>query len=222
MQREKNKIIQLYEKLYRPYKKQQKEQWGLWCKKQKTKDDKEQIIIGAILAQRTNWRNAELALANLRKAEWKSLKKIYELSAKSLNKLAKLIRPAGFYKTKARYLLEAAKFFSQKNIFKTISKMSAADLRPILLKLPGLGKETADSILLYALHKPIFVIDEYTRRLIQQEKISRDLTYDRLQVLFEKSFQNKPSAKQIKIFQDFHSFIVINGKITNNVIGAKK
>lgn len=219
---EKNRIVKLYEKLCRNYKKQPKEQWKLWRKKRKTKNDKEQIIIGAILAQRTNWKNAELALVNLRKAGWKSLKKIYEQSAKSLDRLAKLIRPAGFYKTKARYLREIAKFFNQKNIFKIISKMSAANLRPILLKLPGLGKETADSILLYALHKPIFVIDEYTRRLIQQEKISRDLTYDHLRILFEKSFQGEPPAKQIKIFQDFHGLIVINGKITNNTINTKK
>ena len=75
------------------------------------------------------------------------------------------------------------------------------NLRPLFLALPGVGPETADDILLYALEKPVFVIDEYTRRL------ARDLSYDSLQSLFTGSVR-----KDYRLYQDFHALIVIEGK----------
>jgi endonuclease-3 related protein len=81
------------------------------------------------------------------------------------------------------------------------------ELREELLKLKGIGPETADSILLYALDKPIFVIDEYTRRLVEKQGLANNLSYAFLQKLFEENLR-----RDFRLYQDFHALIVINGK----------
>jgi endonuclease-3 related protein len=80
-------------------------------------------------------------------------------------------------------------------------------LRNELLKLKGIGPETADSILLYALDKPIFVVDEYTRRLVKERKLAKKLSYNFLQNLFEKNLK-----KDLNLYQNFHALIVTHGK----------
>ena len=165
--------------------------------------------MGAILTQRTNWKNVELALNNLKKAGISSFKDIYGLGEE---KLASLIKPSGFYKTKTRYLLNLIGFIFKH--YKSLEKMRKAglkDLRERLLELKGVGSETADSILLYALDKPIFVIDEYTRRLVKQLGISNNLSYIFLQNLFEKSIK-----KDFRLYQDFHALIVIHSQAINS------
>jgi endonuclease-3 related protein len=193
----KNKISALYKELRKQYGKPEG-QWKLWCKRPKTKLEKEKVIMGAILTQRTNWRNVELSFELMRKIGIKSLKDIYNLSGKNFSKLVQAIKPSGFYKTKAKYLFGVAEFFikNPKNI-----------KRQDLLSLKGVGKETADSILLYALEKPIFVIDEYTRRLVKKKKLAKNLSYDYLQRLFEKNL-----PRNWQLYQDFHALIVIDGK----------
>ncbi len=184
------------------------EQWQLWCKRPKTQGEREEVLIGAILTQRANWRNVELAITNLKKAGFLSLKKISRISIRDRNKMAALIRPSGFYKQKAGYLLGLAKFVVKN--YGTLEKMSReplAKLRQALLNQKGVGPETADSILLYGLDKPVFVIDEYTRRLAQKKRLSRDLSYNDLQKLFEKNVK-----KDFRLYQDFHALIVIEGK----------
>lgn len=186
-------------------------QWSLWCKRPKTKREKEEVIIGAILTQRTNWKNVELAMMNLRKAKAASLKKIYFLGRKNPRKLANLIKPSGFYKTKARYLFDIARFFVKNGGIAAISRMSLGDLRLALCRIPGVGQETADSILLYALQKPVFVIDEYTRRLLSAKglaQIAKTSHYEKLQELFEKNLR-----RDWRLYQDFHALIVIDGKV---------
>jgi len=180
-------------------------QWVLWCKKQKNNQEREEVIIGAILTQRTNWRNVELAIKNLNQAKIKSLKDIYGRGPK---KLESLIKPSGFYKTKAQYLFNLAKFIIENyGGLEKMKKEKTEVLREKLLKLKGIGPETADSILLYALDKPIFVIDEYTRRLVKKRKLAKNLSYTSLQKLFEKNLR-----KDFKLYQDFHALIVIDGK----------
>lgn len=184
------------------------EQWQLWCKRPKTAAEREEVLIGAILTQRANWRNAELAIRNLKKAGFLSLKKISRISGRDLNKITAMIRPSGFYKQKAGYLLGLAKFVVKN--YGDLKKMSGEPLlklRQELLDLKGIGPETADSILLYALDKPIFVIDEYTRRLVKKKRLSGDLSYNGLQKLFEKNVK-----KGFQLYQDFHALIVIEGK----------
>lgn len=200
--------MNVFEKLYNELKKKYgkpKTQWELWCKRPKTEKERERVLIGAILTQRTNWKNVELALNNLQKKRIASLKGVYRLGSQ---KLAPLIKPAGFYKTKAGYLFTLAEFVIEN--YGSSEKMKMADeeiLREGLLKLKGIGPETADSILLYALDKPVFVIDEYTKRLVKKHNLAAKTDYYLLQKLFEKNLR-----KDLGLFQDFHALIVIDGK----------
>lgn len=204
-------IYQLYIFFLRKYGKP-RDFWGKWCKRQKTKKDKEEILFGAILTQRTSWKNVELALKNLREAKILSIEKIYQVGEKNNREsLEKLIRPAGFYRQKAKRLFILSKFIVEN--FKTLENFLKQDLktcREQLLELSGIGTETADSILLYAGQKPIFVIDEYTRRFVKEHNLSNKLSYDYLQDLFQKSL-----PQDVKIYQDFHAMIVLEGKGTD-------
>ena len=176
--------------------------------KKKTKKDKEEIVFGAILTQRTNWKNVELALRNLKKAGVLSIEKIYQAGKKNLKLIESLIRPSGFYKQKAKRLFQLCEFIIEN--CGTLENFFSKDLRSCrkqLLKIYGIGPETADSILLYAGDLPIFVIDEYTRRFVKKHHIENKFSYDYLQQLFQ---QNLP--KEIKIYQDFHALIVLEGK----------
>ena len=196
------------EKLYKELKKKYglpKGQWRLWCKRPKTKREREEVIIGAVLTQRTNWKNVEMALGNLRKVKADSLEAIYSLGKR---KLAPLIRPSGFYQAKADCLLGLAKFILKD--CQGLNKMKKSDwkeLRGQLLELKGIGPETADSILLYALDKPSFVVDEYTRRLIKKRGLAGNLSYASLQKMFEESLK-----RDFRLYQDFHALVVIDGK----------
>jgi len=200
--------MNIFEKLYQGLKikyGKPKEQWSLWCKRPKNKKEREEVIIGAILTQRTNWKNVKLALGNLKKARMDSLKDIYRPRKRSL---APFIKPSGFYLAKAGYLFGLARFVIEK--YKSIDKMRKVPiekLREELLEIKGVGPETADSILLYALDKPVFVIDEYTRRLAKKRKLAKDLSYSSLQELFEKNL-----PRNCKLYQDFHALIIIDGK----------
>jgi len=197
-----------FEKLYKELKKKYglpRGQWKLWCKKAKTSKEREEVIIGAVLTQRTNWKNVELALGNLNKAKANSLKAIYCLGKR---KLVPLVKPSGFYRAKAVYLLNLAGFILKD--CKGLNKMRKLDWRELrrqLLRLKGIGPETADSILLYALDKPSFVVDEYTRRLVEKRVLSKDLSYAFLQKTFEKSLR-----RDFRLYQNLHALIVIDGK----------
>ena len=202
-----------FEKVYKELKKKYgcpRGQWSLWCKRPKTEREREEVIIGAILTQRTNWKNVELALNNLRKAKINSLRGIYKLKSR---KLAPLIKPSGFYQAKADYLYGLVKFILKN--YGSVKKMQRSDpckLREEVLALKGIGEETADSILLYALDKPIFVVDEYTRRLVKKRHLANNLSYAFLQKLFEKNLR-----KDFRLYQDFHALIVIDGKNKNKI-----
>ncbi len=162
-------------------------------------------MIGSILTQGTNWKNVALAINNLKRARINSLKDIYRLKPK---RLENLIKPSGFYKTKAQYLFNLAKFIIEDyGGLEKIKKEELGNIRKELLKLKGIGPETADSILLYALDKPIFVIDEYTRKLVRKHNLADNMDYHFLQKLFEEN-----SRKDFQLYQDFHALIVINGK----------
>ncbi len=195
-------------KLYKQLKKKYgppRGQWSIWCKRPKTEKEREEVIIEAILTQRANWNNVKLAFENLKREKMDCLRSIYQAGEK---KLAPLIRPSGFYKTKANYLFHLAGFILKN--YGGINKMKKEklqDLREKLLKLKGIGLETADSILLYGLDKPIFVIDEYTRRLIKRHKLAKNLSYQFLQKLFEGEIK-----RDFRLYQDFHALIVIDGK----------
>lgn len=161
--------------------------------------------MGAVLTQRTNWKNVDLVFENLKRAKVASLRDVLRLGPK---KIRDLIKPSGFYKTKSRYLINLVRFvFKDYGSLTKMERSDAKETKKQLLKLKGIGLETADSILLYALDKPVFVIDEYTRRLAEKRGLAKDLSYASLQELFEKNLK-----RNFRLYQDFHALIVIDGQ----------
>ncbi len=148
-----------------------------------------EIIIGAILTQNTSWKNVEKALANLRKEDLINESKIIKIKP---GELKTLIRPSGFYNQKAERLKLIAEFLSKNKNF----------TREELLNIKGIGKETADTILLYAFNKPHFVIDAYTKRIMQRLGYKFE-NYDDLQRLIVKEI-----PKDYKVYKEFHALLV--------------
>ena len=170
-------------------------------------DTKIEVIIGAILTQNTSWRNVEKAIRNLKKEKTLSVRGLSNISEK---KLAKLIRPSGYYNVKADRIkiflnfLNACYNGSIGRMFKT----DLCQLREELLALKGIGQETADSILLYAGDKPVFVVDAYTKRvLLRHGFIGQKADYKEVQSLF---MNNLP--EDAGLFNEFHALIVELGK----------
>ncbi|MBI2097317.1 MAG: methylated-DNA--[protein]-cysteine S-methyltransferase [Candidatus Vogelbacteria bacterium] len=126
----------------------------------------EEIVIGAILTQRVSWRNVEKALTNLRTARANKLEALRRLGEQQPETLERLIRPSGFYRQKAKCLLTLAQSVTRAGDWQKWRRLGTARLRQTMLDLKGIGPETADTILLYALGRPVFVIDEYTRRFV--------------------------------------------------------
>lgn len=203
-------IIDLYHKLLKKYGDPAVSgQWTFWCKRPKTSEERERIIIESILTQRANWKNVELAASRLQKSNLMSLKKILDTSCE---KLEYLIKPSGFYVQKVERLKNLSKLFVK--VIGGIEKAEMIEtpiLRKKLLEVKGVGNETADDILLYAFERPVFVIDEYTRRFVSKYKLARRFTYPYLQQLFENILE-----KNYKIYQDYHALIVIDMKRQND------
>ena len=124
-----------------------------------------EIITGAILTQNTSWANVEKAITNLKSADCLTPEKLHHLEPAQL---AQLIRPAGYYNIKARRLKNFINWLFE-NYDGELANLETIDtdrLREELLKIKGVGRETADSILLYAFDRPIFVVDAYTARIV--------------------------------------------------------
>lgn len=156
-----------------------------------------EIILGTILTQNTSWTSARKALENL--AEKKILEPESVLNL-DLNILGELVRPAGFYNQKSRYLKEVTEFF--------LSLEGQVPRREDLLQVRGVGNETADSILLYAYNQPEFVVDAYTKRILVNLNIVDDSAgYMDMKRLFE---DNLPW--DVPLFQEYHALLVEHGK----------
>jgi endonuclease-3 related protein len=176
-----------------------------------------EVMVGAILAQNTSWLNVCKAIKNLKSKNLLSPDKLYGLADEEL---AELIRPAGYYNLKARRLKEFLRFlrFECGGDISRLRRKQPALLRHRLLMVNGIGPETADSILLYALNKPVFVVDAYTKRiLIRHNLISAKDHYQQVQDLFmqelshsngvDKSYR-KDISNVVKLFNEFHALIV--------------
>jgi len=166
-----------------------------------------EVVVGAILTQNTNWSNVEKAILNLKREGLLHPLKLHNIST---NKLAALIRPSGYYNIKAKRLKNFLDFlFFRYNGKLTRMKCSPLlTLREEILSVNGIGLETADSILLYALDKPIFVIDAYTHRIARCLGLtSCKSKYDDLQALF---MQNLPH--DTSLFNEYHALIVTHSK----------
>jgi endonuclease-3 related protein len=155
-----------------------------------------EMIVGAYLTQNTSWTNVEKALAKLRDARMLSIDGIRRTRQA---KLARLIRSSGYFRQKAQRLKVFVKFLDR-SYGGSLSKMFAqptAELREELLSLNGVGPETADSILLYAGNHPTFVVDAYTRRILERHEIvSAKATYDEVRLLCEQALSEAPSPIQ--------------------------
>jgi endonuclease-3 related protein len=166
-----------------------------------------EVMVGAILTQNTAWGNVEKAIANLKRAKCISARKLKGIPP---SRLAALIRPSGYYNIKAKRLKSFLDFFSaryQCNLAR-MRREPLARLRQGLLATKGIGPETADSILLYALGKPIFVVDAYTRRILSRHGIlDGKADYETVQNIFMQKL--KPS---VKLFNEYHALLVRLGK----------
>ena len=165
-----------------------------------------EIAVGAILTQNTDWRNVEKALGNLKSANVLSVEAIIDTPT---NQLEMLVRPSGYFRMKADRLKQLCKFL-QSNSFDALKKMGRDQARECLLSVKGVGPETADDIVLYALDIPSFVIDTYTRRLLERFGLySAKLKYPVLQEAFHQQLPEDAS-----LFKQYHALIVEHAKVS--------
>lgn len=166
-----------------------------------------EVMVGAILTQNAAWTNVEKAIANLRSASCLTPQKIFALSP---TELARLIQPAGFFRVKTKRLRNFLQFFLETydGDADRMKQEPMEKLRSELLSVSGIGPETADSILLYALEKPTFVIDAYTHRILNRHHLcTEEEGYEELQQYFMDSLEPKVSH-----FNEFHALLVNIGK----------
>jgi len=166
-----------------------------------------EMMIGAIFTQNTNWKNVEKVLRHLKDQHLLSLDGIRSLSTLEL---AERIRPVGYYNVKAKRLKNLIEFIVDRydGDLDGLLREETGVLREGLLSIKGIGPETADSILLYAAGRPIFVIDTYTHRILSRHSMIDDqATYDELQAFFMDHLPDDP-----ELFNEFHALIVRTGK----------
>lgn len=166
-----------------------------------------EIITGAILTQNTNWANVEKAIANLNSAHLLTPEKLCHLD---VSELAELIRPAGYYNIKAKRLKSFLSwlFRNYDGQLANLENLDTDRLRAELLAVKGIGRETADSILLYAFGRLTFVVDAYTARVaVRHGLIEPDADYEQLRDLFQ---SNLPQDSQL--FNEYHALLVRLGK----------
>lgn len=190
------KFTEIYEKLLEKFGKQH---W--W-----PAETKFEVIVGAILTQQASWKNVEIAIQNLKRANVLNEKGIYEIKKE---KLENLVKPSGFYRIKTKRLKNFVNFLFDKyngNLEK-LFKVNKNKLRNELLSINGIGKETADSIILYAANKPSFVIDAYTIRIFKRIGLINEKDYDKVKLIFESNLKS-----DVNLYKEYHALIVEFGK----------
>ncbi len=166
-------------------------------------DTPTEVVVGAILTQNTNWRNVERAIGNLKSARllsWRALREV------DVQRLAELIRPAGYFNVKAQRLKSLVTWLWEHygGSLAMLGRLDTTAARPALLKVRGIGPETADSILVYALNKPSFVIDAYTLRVLRRHGLSSAKSnYIEAKSLFERSM-----PQDVRVYNEYHALIV--------------
>ena len=193
----KSLLMQIYHKLYRSY-----GPMDWW-----PGETPFEVMVGAILTQNTSWKNVEKAIGRLKEKKLLSPKGIRQLRKSTL---ASLIRSSGYFRIKAERLKVFVDFLFDEyggNI-KRMKRERVGMLRWKLLNVKGIGPETADSILLYGLKKPIFVVDAYTKRILSRHGIiSEKAFYEEVQNLF---MGHLPHDE--KLFNEYHALLVHLGK----------
>jgi endonuclease-3 related protein len=174
-----------------------------------------EVILGAYLTQNTAWKAVERSLANLRTA---GALTVDGLRALPLEELRRCIQPSGFFTRKAQALKAFVAMLDEEfgGSLEALAASPTAALRERLMALPGVGPETADAILLYALGHPIPVADEYLRRIAERHQLielpSGSKSYDALTELTRQAFAADPTPSQALLFNEFHALTVAVGK----------
>jgi endonuclease-3 related protein len=166
-----------------------------------------EVAVGAVLTQNTSWRNVEKAIENIKRKNALRPGTLHRMRHKEL---ATLVRPAGYFNIKAKRLNEFLNFLAHKyrGDMKAMNGTDTDSLRQELLGVHGIGPETSDSILLYALQRPVFVIDAYTRRVLQRHGlVTERKTYGELQEIFHTSL-----PADTGLFNEYHALFVLLGK----------
>ena len=182
-------LLKLYNQLLAGYGRQ-----GWWPAKTRY-----EVVVGALLTQNTSWKNVEKAIANLRAADALAPEAVLRMGTRELGSL---IRPSGFYNQKAVRLKALTEKYAE------FARLGRPPSREELLSIKGVGKETADSILLYAYGLPYFVIDAYTRRFCAHHRlVIGRREYDGYRAVFESGL-----PRSVEIYKEFHALIVEWGK----------
>lgn len=164
-----------------------------------------EIIWGAVLIQNTNWRNVDLALAELKQNIGFGLKPsdVRQLSG---DELAQVIRSAGFYTRKAQTIVHLSNYFAQYNDdLEAVRQLPRKVIRQELLAINGVGEETADTIMLYAVQKSGFIVDKYSRRLFQSLGVVLPPKYGQAKIYVEQSIK----SLTLRGWQNLHALIVL-------------
>lgn len=166
-----------------------------------------EVMVGAILTQNTAWANVEKAISALKDKKLLSPTALFQIDEEIL---AGIIRPSGYYHVKAKRLKSLVRFIVDEysgNI-EIMCTEALLVLREKLLNVQGVGPETADSIILYACRKPVFIIDAYTQRILQRHRlIPKDADAPQIRTMFMNHLPHNPS-----LFNQFHALFVQTGK----------
>jgi endonuclease-3 related protein len=166
-----------------------------------------EVAVGAILTQNTNWKNVERAIANLKR---EGLLEVDALAQVAPERLAEAIRPAGYFHIKAGRLQNFIRLVVDRfgGDLEALFALRTQTLRETVLAVKGIGPETADSIVLYAAGKPVFVVDAYTGRVLRRHgMIDRDATYEDIQQLMRSGLPD-----DVERFKEYHALLVAVGK----------
>ncbi|NKB24159.1 MAG: endonuclease III domain-containing protein [Kiritimatiellae bacterium] len=166
-----------------------------------------EVVIGAILTQNTAWTNIEKVIRRLKKEKGLNLHVLHQENAQTI---AEWIKPAGYFNVKAKRIKAFVDtvFRGYGGRLEKLFTLETSLLRQVLLHIHGIGPETADSILLYAAKRPVFVVDAYTRRFLSRHGwIHSDASYDEIARLFESKM-----GKDVQTYNEYHALIVQLGK----------
>ncbi len=166
-----------------------------------------EVAVGAVLTQNTAWVNVEKAIANLKRERLLNPKAILACPDE---RLYDALRPSGYFRIKTIRVRSFCAYLVERygGSMARMARRPLASLRAELLDVPGIGPETADDILLYACHKPVFVVDAYTRRILSRHGLTpHDIEYHALQKFFESNL-----ASDVALFKEYHGLIVYAGK----------
>ena len=180
-----------------------------------------EVMVGAVLTQNTAWTNVERAIARLRRAQALDPRRLAEAPP---GQVAGWIRPAGYFNVKARRLQAYCRWYLEQGGLSGLRRLPTGELRRRLLAVHGIGPETADDILLYALERPVFVVDAYTRRLFRRLGLAPGLPgqaltggtggYEALRAWVERAARRSPAARRdlVGFFNELHALIVRHAK----------